>query len=249
VISQEDNGEALDTLHFAGVSQDALQASLLEGDLVIRGGDRTVVLKDWSTGDNRYALNDLSATQTAAWVQAALSASGTESAAISDDKWFGQGFSVSAGRVTLGDSGEAEVRNNLAMTFDSASDYVLSLTVEGKGEDLSTFSVQMKGDMQTGSVVAFVGESEGVTLTPAADNKVEMKVNIDGHAIHDIGDGEGLYILMEKSSEGAVSVSNVSLEKLTGAMATFDFSGESAPNSASVNVWHTIEQPVLTSGV
>jgi len=239
-------------VRFEGVSQDALEASLLEGDLVIRGIDRAVVLKDWLTGDNRYALNDLSATQTTAWVQTALSSSETESAVISDDKWFGQGFSVSPGVITLGDGAQehTSAQNNLAMKFDSDADYVLSLTVEGKGDAMRGLSIQLDDNEMQGQLFAdVVGNSGALTLTPGADNKVEIKVNIDGHSLHDVADGDGLYILMDNFSEGAVSVSNVSLQKLTGAMATFDFSGESAPNAASSDGWHTIEQQVLTSGV
>jgi len=59
--------------YIEGVSQTALQSSLFEGDLVTLFRDRAVVLKDWSTGDNHYELNDLSARQTASWARTVLS--------------------------------------------------------------------------------------------------------------------------------------------------------------------------------
>lgn len=257
VISQEGNGTGTDRLLFTRGVQASLHASLQGNDLLIRQDDSgsIAVLKDWKTGNTHYALAGLTEEQTGAWIQTELSRPDALKALQLTYKGFPQNVSVrNSGWSGVGISAAQEDNgivltgvnsggyNITSVTFDNQADYTLSMKITGTADALKGFSFDLK---TTGGSV--LGTGSLVNINADGDNAEKtfvVELDIDGAAVKDVHNDDTLQIDVS-AINGACTISDMTLQKLTGAMATFDFTEGNGVSGGQA--WRQEVTPLLAS--
>ncbi|OMH38901.1 hypothetical protein [Motiliproteus sp. MSK22-1] len=176
--------------------------------------------------------------------------SGGNTASFKDEQGFGVDGGASEGSNLVQINNGGSISQTLAATFDSTADYQLSVDLANYRYTVSDVSVRLWAgstllgsvDLSATQVQQQLGYGSWHTLT----------MDVDG-AVHSAADDETLRIEVANPDDANgqwndIFVDNLSLAKLTGAMATFDTSGSSAGGTAVNQTPFTLE-PVLTAAV
>lgn len=255
IISPLNNGTSTDILDFIAVEPSELRYAMSGQDLVISNDNTVAVLQRWGQGETHYAfpggteeefsrevqqhlsepslLKGLAAEYAELAVQNRLvedTNGGSGSMALSFNSAGWKEINGTSGHLmnnggVLGLIGPVVADEETLESFNPGSNYRLSMDVSGATEGVKGFHVKLKlGDKVLGS-------ADGTNI-PEDGTPGHVEVVVGGSHYTDLADSSKvLTVEVEEDNSAGVILSNIQLERLAGAMASF-VSPESGIGSA-----------------